>query len=123
MLETKKEKLTKILQQLMSTGDTEGCAVITRDGLLIASELRGEIDGDTLAAMTATMTGAAETAVQELNKGTPDRVIVESEKTKLIAIGAGKQAILVNVVQPKAKLGMVLMDMKKASAKVKKVLE
>ena len=120
MAETKKEKLTKILQKLMSSGNVEGAAVITRDGLLIASELSEGIDGDTFAAMSATMAGAAETAIQELKKTSADRIIVESKNTKLITVGAGEQAILACIVNPDAKLGLILMEMKKAVDDIKK---
>ncbi len=117
---SKKEVLTQILKKLTSTGDIEGAAVITRDGLLIASELSSGIDADTFAAMSATMTGAAETAVQELKKSSPDRIIVESSATKLITVGAGEQAILACIVNPTAKLGMILLEMKKATAAIEK---
>ncbi len=120
MTDTKKEKLESILQKLTSTGDIEGAAVITRDGLLIASELTESIDADTLAAMAATMTGAAETAVQELKKSSPKRVIVESRNTKLITVGSGENSILVCIIKSSAKLGIVLLDMKKAAAAVEK---
>ncbi len=123
MPETKKEKLNQILQGLTSTGDIEGAAVITRDGLLIASELTESIDGDTLSAMAATMTGAAETAIQELKKSSPDRIIVESKNTKLITVGAGENAILACIVKPSAKLGIVLLEMRKTSKNVKKEVE
>ena len=117
---SKKEKLTQILQKLTSTGDVEGAAIITRDGLLIASDLKENIDGETFAAMSATMTGAAETAVQELKKSSPDRVIVESKNTKLITTGAGEQAILACIVNPDAKLGLILMEMKKSADNIQK---
>jgi uncharacterized protein len=120
MSETKKDKILGILRKLKSSGDIEGAAVITRDGLLIASDLSGDINGDTFAAMSATMSGAAETAVQELGKSSPERIIVESENMKLITIGAGPQAILACIVAPNAKLGLVLIDMGKAVAGVEK---
>lgn len=115
---SKKEKLTQILQKITSAGDVEGAAVITRDGLMIASELTESIDGDTFAAMAATMMGAAETAIQELKKSSPDRIIVESPKAKLITVGAGEQAILACIVNSTAKLGMILLNMKKASKQI-----
>ena len=117
--ETKKEKLTKILQKLTSLGDVEGAALITRNGLLIASQLSEDIKGETLAAMAAAMTGAAETAIRELKKSSPDRIIVESKNTKLITMGAGKQAILACIVNPNAQLGLVLMQMNKTVLAVK----
>ncbi|MBD3249306.1 roadblock/LC7 domain-containing protein [Candidatus Woesearchaeota archaeon] len=120
MAETKKKKLSTVLQKLTSTGDIDGAVVITRDGLLVASELTESIDSDTLAAMAATMTGAAETAIQELKKSSPDRVIVESKNTKMITVGAGDDAILVCIMKPSAKLGIILLEMKKAAEKIEK---
>ena len=118
-----KEKLTRILQKLTSTGDVEGAAVITRNGLLIASNLSEDIKGETLAAMAAAMTGAAETAVRELKKSSPERIIVESKNTKLIAMGAGEQAILTCIVNPDAQLGLVLIQMNKATLALKKEIK
>lgn len=123
MTETKKQKLTEILQKLKTSGDFEGAAVITRDGLSIASELSPNINANTLAAMSATMTGAAETAVQELNKASPERVIVESNNSKLITVGAGPKAILVCVIGSRAKLGLILISMKKAAASIKNIVK
>jgi hypothetical protein len=122
MPETKKEIIDAVLKKLTRTGDVEGAAVITRDGLLIASALSSTIDGDTLAAMAATMQGAAETAVQELKKSSPDMVIVESKNTKLITMGAGDKAILACIVKPSSKLGLVLMEMKKVVSSIEKEL-
>ena len=119
-MKTRKERITQVLLNLKQSGDVEGSAVITRDGLLVASELSKDIDGDTLAAMSAAMQGAAETAANELKKTSPERVIVETKDTKIITTGAGEQAILACIVSHKAKLGLVLLEMKKAAATIKK---
>jgi len=120
MPETKKERLLSILKGLSSIGDIEGSAIVTRDGLLIASDLPREIDAETFAAMSATMLGAAETAVSELKKGTVERVIAEGKQTKLIAKGAGSSAVLVSMVRADANLGLVLVEMGKASEKIER---
>jgi hypothetical protein len=75
--ESKKDRLLRILKGLSSIGDVDGSAIVTRDGLLIASDLPSDVDSETFAAMSATMIGAAETAVGELKKGTVERVIAE----------------------------------------------
>ena len=72
--------------------------------------------------MTATMLGAAETATSELGKGIPDRVIVEGKEGKIIATGAGPKALLVVMTNPKANLGLVLLEMSKASEKIRELL-
>lgn len=117
-MDTKKEKIENLLDELTASGDVDGAAVVTRDGLLIASQLSKSIDSETLAAMTATMTGAAETAMKELKKKEIERVIVESSDSKLITTGAGSETILVAMVSGKANLGLILLSMKKISKKI-----
>jgi predicted regulator of Ras-like GTPase activity (Roadblock/LC7/MglB family) len=120
MAETKKEVLSGILSKLKSNPDVEGAAVITRDGLVVCADMHGSIDGDVFAAMTATMHGAAETAAQELKKSDPDSVIVESKDGKIIILGAGNVALLACIVGSKAKLGLILLEMKKAVSDIEK---
>ena len=118
MPESKKDRLMGILKGLSSVGDIDGSAIVTRDGLLIASDLPRDLDAETFAAMSATMIGAAETAVGELKKGTISRVIAEGKETKLITEGAGPSAVLVSMVNPEANLGLVLVEMGKSSEKI-----
>ncbi|MEE8167658.1 MAG: roadblock/LC7 domain-containing protein [Candidatus Hydrothermarchaeales archaeon] len=117
-----KEDLEKVLAQIKRVGDIEASAVVSRDGLLMASDIPSGIHGETFAAMSATMLGAAETAISELKKGVPDRVIVESKEGKVIATGAGSKALLVVMTTPEAGLGLILVEMEKASEKVKGLL-
>jgi hypothetical protein len=121
-MSTTREILEKILRDLKSVGDIEVSAVVSRDGLLMASNIPQDVQGETFAAMSATMLGAAETAVSELQKGKPDKVIVESKEGKIIAKGAGPKALLVAMTDPSAGLGLVLVEMDKASNKVQGVL-
>ena len=119
---SKKEILSSILKDVRSLGDVEGCAIVTRDGLLVASEL-GSVDAETFAAMSATMFGAAETAVTELSKGLVERVLVESGKAKMILCGAGSNSLLVVMVNSSANVGLVLVEMKKAAAKIEEEIK
>lgn len=120
---TVKEMLEKVLDGLRSVGDIEASAIVSRDGLLMASDMASGINAETFAAMTATMLGAAETAATELGRGLPDRIIVESEETKLIAIGTGPKALLVVMTSPEAGLGLILIELAKAADKIKMILE
>lgn len=118
-----KNMLEKVLNDLKSAGDLEAGAVVSRDGLLIAADLSQNVNSDSFAAMTATMLGAAETATSELRKGVPDRVIVEGKDGKIIATGAGFKALLVTMASSNANLGLILLEMGKASNKIKGLLE
>lgn len=114
--------LDKILNDLKRSGDINGCAIVSRDGLLIASNISGDIDGGALAAMTATMVGTAETSTSEFASGIPDKVIVESSAGKIVVIGAGSNALLVCTTKVDAGLGLVLLEMERAGEKIKRVL-
>ena len=119
---TTKEMLDKVLSDFSKMGDIEASAIVSRDGLLMASNIPEGIHAETFAAMTATMLGAAETVVAELKKGVPDRVIVESKEAKLVATGAGAKALLVVMTAPAAGLGLILVELEKAAEKVKGLL-
>ena len=119
---SKKEKLTQILQGLRKIGDMMGSAVISTDGLLIASDLSESVDEDTVAAMSAAMQGAAETAVSELKQGELRQIIIEAEKAKIITISSGEKAILVILARPEIKLGLALLELGKASGKISDIL-
>lgn len=123
MHKTKNEKLITILKELRKVGDIEGSSVVSRDGLIIASDLLSDVDTKTFAAMSAAMTGAAETATSELKRGNPEQIIVNSKLGSIIATGAGKKAILVCLIKPKANLGLVLLNMNKESKKITRILK
>jgi hypothetical protein len=119
---TKKEQLTEILQKLKKIGDILGSAVVSRDGLVVASDLSRDVDEDTFAARSAAMQGAAETAVSELSQGELKQILVDAVKGRMLAIGAGKLAILVVLAKPSINLGLALLELKRASAKISAVL-
>lgn len=115
--------IDKLLSDLMKSGGVEACAAVSRDGLLIKSSMQKEQFAESFAAMSATMLGAAETASTELGKGVPNRVIVESTQGRLIAVGAGPNALLVVIVSPEAGLGLILLELDKSAKKLKELLE
>lgn len=117
------EVMESTLKQINKIGGIESSAIASRDGLLICSTLRNQKRAEVLVAMSATMVGAAEAASNELGKGIPERTIVESKNGKIIGSGAGPKAILMVMTIPSPNLGLVLIEMKKASEKIKQILE
>lgn len=114
--------LEKILNDLKLLGGIEASIVASRDGLLIYSNATFKQNAETFAAMSATMLGAAETATTELGKGIPERIIVESMNGKIVATGAGPKALLIILTEPEASLGLILIEVSKASEKIREVL-
>ena len=112
----------KVLADLQKVGGIEACAIVSRDGLLIRGILKKEQFVNSVAAMSAIILGAAETATIELGKGIPNRVIVESEQGRLIAVGAGPKALLIVIVDSNTGLGLILLGLEEAVKKLKELL-
>ncbi len=102
-----KDQLNTLLDDLNFDNNIDASAVVSRDGLLITANMANELDAETFAAMTATMMGAAETAILELDKGKISQILVESDKSKILCIGAGKRALLVLTLLPSTELRVI----------------
>jgi len=70
-------------------------AIVSRDGLIIAGDIPDDMSGETFGIMCATLLGAACTANSELKASTPIGVVVESEDSIMILVGAGRKALIV----------------------------
>jgi predicted regulator of Ras-like GTPase activity (Roadblock/LC7/MglB family) len=119
---TTKEMFEKVLDDLRATGDIEASAIVSRDGLLMVSNISTDVQADTFAAMAATMLSAADTAVAELGKGNSERVIAESKEIKIITSGAGENVLLVLMARPTSALGLILVEMDKAVKKISRIM-
>ncbi len=117
------DMVDKVLADLKKVGGVEACAAASRDGLLIRAIMQKEEFAESFAAMSATMLGAAETASTELGKGVPNRVIVESERGRLIAVGAGPKALLIVLVNSDTGLGLILLELERAAQKLKELIK
>jgi len=72
---TRKEQLTHVLKNLeATTPDIEASAVVSVDGLMIASELPHDVEEDRVAAMSAAMLSLGERTANELVRGGLDQV-------------------------------------------------
>ncbi len=116
------DMVDKLLSDLKNTGGVEACAAASRDGLLIRANMPKEKFLYSLAAMSATMLGAAETATTLVEKGLSTRVIVESEYGRLIIIGAGSKALLIVLASTNTGLGLILLELEKSAKKLKEIL-
>jgi len=116
------DMVDKLLADLKNIGGVIACAAASRDGLLIRSLMQKEQYVESLAAMSATMLGAAETATTHVEMGIPIRVIVESDNGKLIVEGAGPKALLILLANKNSGLGLILLELDKSAQKLKEIL-
>lgn len=118
---------TDMFQQILddlngSSADVEASALISTDGLMIASALPTGIDDDRVGAMSAALLSLGERAGRELARGSIDRVMVQGEKGSVIMTSAGDEAVLTVLAKSNAKLGLIFLDIKRASEALSKLL-
>ncbi|MGC1121812.1 MAG: roadblock/LC7 domain-containing protein [Candidatus Methanofastidiosia archaeon] len=118
---TKKEKLTQILEDLEgTTPDIEASAVVSMDGLMMASALPRDVEEDRVATMSAAMLSLGERTAKELARGELDQVYVKGSSGYVLLMAVGEEAVLTALVREEAKLGLVFLDMKRAAEELQK---
>jgi predicted regulator of Ras-like GTPase activity (Roadblock/LC7/MglB family) len=120
---TKADQLANALDEFLSvSADVEAAAVVSADGLPMASALPPYVEEDRLAAMSAALLTLGERASDGLGKGALDQVFVEGEHGHVVLMAAGPDAVLVSVTARSAKVGLVLFEMRRTSAAVAAVM-
>ena len=116
---TKTEELTTLLKNLeAATPDVEASAVVSVDGLMIASALPQDVEEDRVAAMSAAMLSLGERTARELARGGLSEVYVKGENGYVVLMASGENAVLTALARKEAKLGLVFLDMKRTAEEV-----
>lgn len=117
------EAMEQILRSLVgSTPDLEGAAVVSTDGLVLASALPAGVDEDRVSAMAAALLSLGERTAAELTRGALEQVYVKGNSGYVVLMRAGEESVLEAIAGSAAKLGIVLLDMKRAAAELAKIV-
>ena len=116
-------RLDRILRDLLhQTPGVEAAAVVSFDGLPMASALPVDMDEDRVAAMSAALLSLAERAAQGLGRGDLSQVYIEGEHGTVFLVSAQDEGVLIAVTSAGAKVGMMLYEVKLAANRVGEVL-
>jgi predicted regulator of Ras-like GTPase activity (Roadblock/LC7/MglB family) len=117
------ERMVARLRELqMSTTDIEASAIVSVDGLSIASSLPAGVEEDRVSAMSAAMLSLGERIASELGRGTLDEVYVKGEGGYVILTAVGEEAVLTVLARSGAKLGLVFLEMRRAAEELADIL-
>lgn len=120
---SKVDELTGLLKGLeATTPDIEASAVVSVDGLMIASALPRNVEEDRVAAMSAAMLSLGERTAKELARGDLSEVYVKGENGYVVLMSSGENAVLTALARRDAKLGLVFLDMKRTAEEVAKLV-
>jgi predicted regulator of Ras-like GTPase activity (Roadblock/LC7/MglB family) len=117
------EQMQHALRTLVTnTPDVEGAATVSLDGLILTSVLPAGTDEDRVSAMAAALLSLGERTAEELQRGTLEQVYVKGDSGYIILMQAGPEAVLEVIAGKGAKLGMVLLDMKRVAQDMARLL-
>jgi hypothetical protein len=105
-----------------SSPDTEASAVVSVDGLSIASALPHGVEEDRVSAMSAAMISLGERIAIELGRGSLEQVYIKGEQGYVILMAVGKEAVLTALARKQAKLGLILLDMRRTAEDLLKLI-
>ena len=105
-----------------STADIEASALISVDGLMMASAMPQGMDEDRVGAMSAALLSLGDRAARELARGTLERVLLQGERGYVIMSSSGTEAVLTVLAKQNAKLGLLFLDIKRAAEALSKLI-
>ena len=97
-----------------SSPDIEASAVVSVDGLSIASALPQGVEEDRVSAMSAAILSLGERIASELGRGSLEQVYIKGEKGYVVLMSVGEEAVLTALAREQAKLGLIFLDMSRA---------
>ncbi len=117
------DMLNSILNELNGTSaDIDASGIVSTDGLMMASQLPAGMDEDRVGAMSAAMLSLGDRTAQELARGTLEQVLIKGENGYVLMTSAGEEAVVTVIAKPKAKLGLIFLDVKRAAANIAKLI-
>jgi predicted regulator of Ras-like GTPase activity (Roadblock/LC7/MglB family) len=112
----------RLREMQVSSPDIEASAIVSVDGLTIASALPQEVEEDRVSAMSAAMLSLGERIAGELGRGALDQVYIKGETGYVVLMSVGEEAVLTALAREQAKLGLIFLDMRRATDDLKKLI-
>lgn len=123
MAKSRTELMVDRLRDLQATTpEIEASAVVSVDGLIMASSLPAGVEEDRVSAMSAAMLSLGERISGELGRGVLDQVYVKGKSGYVILMSVGEEAVLTTLVRENAKLGLIFLDMRRTADDLEKLV-
>jgi predicted regulator of Ras-like GTPase activity (Roadblock/LC7/MglB family) len=123
MAKSRAELMVDRLRDLQSnTPEIEASAVVSVDGLIMASSLPAGVEEDRVSAMSAAMLSLGDRISGELGRGVLDQVYIKGNDGYVILMSVGDEAVLTTLVREGAKLGLIFLDMRRTADDLEKLV-
>lgn len=123
MASTIKEQMIARLRQMQAASpDMEASAVVSVDGLIIASALPSDVEEDRVSAMSAAMLSLGDRIASELGRGSLEQVFIRGRSGFVILTAVGDDAVLTALARENAKLGLIFLEMRRAAEDLMRIV-
>ncbi len=120
-------KRTEVLDSLIkdlqaASADIEATALVSSDGLVMASSLPAGVEEDRVAAMSAAMLALGDRAAGALGRGKLEEVFIKGDEGYVVLMHAGTDSVLTVMAREDAKLGLIFLDMQRTAKEIEEVI-
>lgn len=116
MTRSRTELMVNRLREMQAASpEIEASAVVSVDGLIMASALPVEVEEDRVSAMSAAMLSLGERIAGELGRGVLDQVYIRGGNGYVILSAVGEEAVLTALAREGSKLGLIFLEMRRAA--------
>src|SRR5512137_2208517 len=105
-----------------SSPDIEASAIVSVDGLTIASALPQGVEEDRVSAMSAAMLSLGERIAGELGRGNLEQVYIRGAGGFVLVTAVGEEAVLTALARENAELGLVFLELRRAAEHLARVV-
>ncbi len=117
-----KQMVEELKKLQISSPDIQASALVSVDGLIIASALPASVEEDRVSAMSAAMLSLGERISLELRRGELDQVYIRGDKGYVLLTSVGNEAVLTVMANSEAKLGLIFLDIKRAAEALSRLI-
>ena len=123
MSQNRAEQMVDRLRNLQAAApDIEASAVVSVDGLIMASALPQGAEEDRVSAMSAAMLSLGERISGELRRGTLEQIYIKGNGGFIVLTSVGEEAVLTALARQEAKLGLIFLEMRRAAEDILKLI-
>ncbi len=123
MTKSRAEQMVERLRTMQASApDIEASAIVSVDGLIMASALPQEVEEDRVSAMSAAMLSLGERISGELGRGMLDQVYIKGNAGAIVLTSVGEEAVLTALARQEAKLGLIFLEMRRAAEDIAKLV-
>ncbi len=123
MADSRAEQMVDRLRSMQAAApEIEASAVVSVDGLIMASALQQGVEEDRVSAMSAAMLSLGERISSELGRGVLEQVYIKGGAGSIVLTSVGAEAVLTALARQEAKLGLVFLEMRRAAEDITKLV-